>query len=455
MLTRREDIQLKLHVVTIEDLVPADDILRKIDRIIDFSFIYAAVSDLYSAIGRPSIDPVMLVKYLLLGYLEGIESERRIEQEIQRNYAYRWFLGLDIGERVPDHSTISQNRRRRFQGQDLFRRLFEQVLFQCMEQGLIEGKLILTDSTHIKANASKKSELRMTVERETAWYMDDLDRYETAERERLTGQIKPKRTHPQPQVRTEYVEKSISITDPEAGRLNRPGKPEGPHYLSHQSLDAKHGIIVDVAATPGNVTDGTPYLSRLAYMCEGLRLPIEAVGVDSAYDIGLVHQTLSEQNIEIYTPPNEEKPRYKSEFTKQDFQYDEVMDQFICPAGCRLSIRRIQRGDCTISREYKAKRSDCKDCSLQEKCLAPSQASRRIQVNIFEEAVRKNHEKDGTAEHKRVLDLRQIWCEGTFAAQKERHNLRRMFRRGLQAAEDHCLLSATAMNLKRMVKCLG
>ena len=452
MLTRRENMQLKLHSVTLEDLVPKDDILRKIDGVVDFSFIYAAVGDLYSTIGRPSIDPVVLVKYLLLGYLEGIESERRIEQEIQRNYAYRWFLGLDIGERVPDHSTISQNRRRRFQGQDLFRRLFEQVLFQCMEQGLVEGKLILTDSTHIKANASKKSELRVTVEHNTSQYMAELDRRASEERKRLEL---PKQERLRPALGPQYVEKTISVTDPEAGRLNRPGKPEGPHYLSHQSLDAKEGIIVDVAVTPGNMTDATPYLPRINHMCEHIGLPIEAVGVDSAYDIGLVHQTLSEQNIEIYTPPNEEKPRYKSEFTRADFQYDAATDQFICPAGQRLSVQRIQRGDCTISREYKAKRSACKACSLQEKCLAPSQTSRRIQVNIFEEAVRRNHEKDGTAEHKRVLDLRQIWCEGTFAAQKERHNLRRLFRRGLQAAEDHCLLSATAMNLKRMVKCLG
>jgi len=453
MLTRQESHQIKLHTVTIEDLVPADHFLRKLDRIIDFSFIYGEVQNLYSRTkGRPSIDPVVLVKYLLLGYLAGIESERQIEREVQVNMAYRWFLGIDIDGRVPDHSTISQNRRRRFRGRDLFRVLFERVLFQCIDQGLVEGKLILTDSTHVKAFASKRSEFGIMVEKEAAWYMDRLDQYEAFERKRLNM---PKQERRQTEPKSRYVKKTISTTDPEAGRLNRPGKPEGPHYLSHQSLDANHGIIVDVTVTPGNVTDATPYLDRITYMRRRIGLGIEAVGVDSAYDISLVHQELSDKNIEIYTPENHEKPRHKVAFTREDFQYDEAEDRFICPAGKELFPKCLQRSSCNLMREYRAKSSDCKKCLQKESCLAPSQKSRKIQVNIFEAAVRRNHEKDGMAEHKRVLDLRQIWCEGTFAAQKERHNLRRLFRRGLQAAEDHCLLSATAMNLKRMVKYLG
>jgi len=452
MLTRRAEPQIAWDVVTLDELVPADHLVRKVSALIDFSFIYDAVADLYSANGRPSVDPVMLVMYLLLGFLFGIESERRIEQELQVNVAFRWFLGLGLRERVPDHSTISQNRRRRFDGQNLFRQLFEHVLFQCLECGLVGGRLILTDSTHVKANASKHSLYRVTAEREAAWFTERLDTYETLERERL-DLPQPKRKESRPE--SQYVEKTISITDPDSGYLSRPGKPTGMHYLSHQSLDAKHGLIVDVAVTPGNVTDATPYLGRIEYMCKEIGLPIEAVGVDSAYDIGLVHQVLSEENIEIYTPENSEVPKHKVEFTREDFRYDEVTDEFICPASCCLTVRQVKRGDCVVSREYKANHRDCKVCQHRAKCLAPSQASRRVQVNIFEDAIRRNHKRDGTARHKQVLDLRQISCEGTFAAQKERHNLRRTFRRGLQAVEDHCLLSATAMNLKRMVKCLG
>ena len=166
MMTRNCGKQIKFHTLTIENLVPEDHFLRKLDRLVDFSFIYEETRDYYCHHnGRPSIDPVILVKYLLVGYPYGIESERRLKQEIEVNMAYRWFLGLDFDERVPDHSIISQNRRRRFGGENLFRRLFEHILHLCMEKGLVEGKLILTDSTHVKANASFKAILYISDER--------------------------------------------------------------------------------------------------------------------------------------------------------------------------------------------------------------------------------------------------------------------------------------------------
>ena len=251
------------------------------------------------------------------------------------------------------------------------------------------------------------------------------------------------------------VEKTVSATDSEAGRLYRPVKPEGIHYLDHQSIDAKNGIIVDVAVTLGNTTDATPYLDRITYMQEHIGLDIESLGVDSAYDVSLVHKELSEKGISIMTPPNDEEPRYKVTLKRTDFEYDQTRDAYICPCDKELTIRQLQRSENNITWEYRTDVKDCRDCPIRDKCLTDKQKYRRIQVNIFENAVRENHARDGTAEHKAVLDLRQIWCEGTFAVQKARHNLRYLFRRGLEAAEDHCLLSATAVNLRRMVKCLG
>ena len=252
MLTQHENMQIKMHCLTIEDLVPQDHFLRRLGATVEFSFIYDEVRELYcNNNGRPSIDPVVLVKYLLVGYLYGIESERRIEQEIQVNMAYRWFLGLDIDDRVPDHGTMSQNRRRRFNGENLYRKLFERVLAICIEKELVDGKLVLTDSTHVKANVSKKTECRILVEKEAAWYMERLDKYEALEREKLERQekIQPKKELRRKNDKPEYVEKTVSPTDMESGRLNRPGKPEGMHYLDHQSIDPKNGIIVDVAVT--------------------------------------------------------------------------------------------------------------------------------------------------------------------------------------------------------------
>lgn len=450
--------QLEWFCGTIEDLVPEEHLLRKINRIVDFTFIYDEVEGLYCANnGRPGIDPVMLVKYLLVGYLYGIESEREIERRIGTDMSYRWFLGLGVTGRVPDHSTISQNRRRRFNGEKLIRRLFERVLLVCMERGLVEGKLILTDSTHVKANAARRSEYTVQVEREAAWYMERLDRYEALERAELegAGRIGPKRLRYRKKAEPKPVEKRVSATDPESGFLKRPGKPEGMHYLDHQSIDAAHGVIVDVAVTPGNTTDATPYLDRIEHMQEHLGLPIAAVGADSAYDVSLVHQELADKGIRMCTPVNDETPAYKAELTKADFPYDAEHDVFICPMGVRLPLRNLQRLENNVCREYACRPKDCRGCPTRAQCLSPSQKSRRIKVNIFEDAVKRNHAADGSPEHKAVLDLRQIWCEGTFAAQKARHNLRRLFRRGLEAAEDHCLLSATALNLKRLVKCLG
>ncbi len=167
---------------------------------------------------------------MLIGFLYGIESERQLEQEIQVNMAYRWFLGLDLDERVhPDHSTISQNRRRRFSGKNLYRSLFVQVVRQCMDKRLVEGKLIVTDSTHMKANASRKSEQVIEVEYHASEYLVKLDDYEQAERSRLENARKipaknPTRSHKE---KSKIVSKRNSRNNPEAGFYKRKGKPEG------------------------------------------------------------------------------------------------------------------------------------------------------------------------------------------------------------------------------------
>ncbi len=456
MLTQRDNVQIKLHFITLEDLVPKDHFLRKLSQAVDFSFIYNEVRTLYCADnGRPSIDPVMLVKYLLVGYLYGIESERRIEQEIQVNMAYRWFLGLDIGERVPDHSTISQNRRRRFCGKDLFRRLFEHVLWLCMEKGIVDGSLILTDSTHVKASASFKTNTKMLVEREATDYMKRLDRYEAEERKRLeeSGAIKPKRTS-QPK-KPKLSEQTVNTTDPDAGMMRRPGKPEGMHYLSHQSVDAAHGIVVDVAVTPGNMNDSEPYLERVEYMKHHLGLDIKTACADGAYGTSLIYQAMSDMGIRLHTPKVTGGVNYKVEFHREDFKYDAEEDNFICPAGKKLRLRSLEREEYNICRTYRADRKDCRICPMLGRCVSDSHRSRTVRMNIFEETVRRQRAQDNTALHRHILNLRQVWCEGSFAAQKRSHNLRFLYRRGIEAARDHCLLSATALNLKRMVKCLG
>ena len=167
--------QRKMLCVTMETLMPEKHFLRDLDRLVDFSFVYDKVEGFYSHTGRRSVDPVVIVKMMLLGYLYGIDSERRLEQEVQVNIAYRWFLGLDLEDAVPDHSTFSQLRRRKFNDTSLFEEIFEYVVRLCMEKGLITGKLLLTDSTHVRANARNDLYETIAVEDEPSAYIKRLN----------------------------------------------------------------------------------------------------------------------------------------------------------------------------------------------------------------------------------------------------------------------------------------
>lgn len=294
-------MQLKLHMVTIEDLVPEGHFLRRLEQALDLSFVYEETVYLYSRkYGRPPIDPVVLVKYLLVGYLYGIPSERQIEQRIQTDVALRWYLGLDLFDRVPDHSTISQLRRRKPSFRKVFRRLFEEVVRQCVTKGLVSGRLAATDSTHVKANASRASEYLVEMPAEPGIYWERLDAYEEEGLEKLaqkTGKRRKKRTK-QIKKGSGRTKKRVSRTDPEAGHMKRPGKPEGPHYLSHQTLDTDHGIILGVTVTPGDVHDSAPYLSHLEQIHRNT-IHLQAAAADSAYDFPLAHRELEKLGIDF------------------------------------------------------------------------------------------------------------------------------------------------------------
>lgn len=222
MLTRDGGKQLKMTFLTPEELMPEKHFLRDLEQCVDFRFIYDVVEPLYAKIGQPSIDPVLLVKMLLLGYLYGIPSERKLEQEIRLNIAFRWFLGIDLDE--PVHSTISQLRRRKFGGTTLFQDIFDEIVRKCMAAGLVSGKLLLTDSTHILANAAKEKREVIEVPDTPSEYVKKLDR-EAVE----AGLLDEPVTYPE---KTKTVTKST--TDPESGLMNRPGKPNAFCYLNRQ-----------------------------------------------------------------------------------------------------------------------------------------------------------------------------------------------------------------------------
>ncbi len=212
-----------------------------------------------------------------------------------------------------------------------FRHLFEHILHLCLEKGLVDGKVILTDSTHVKANASFKANTKVLSQRETTDYTGRLDRYEAEERAGLesSGAIKPQRAGGEKK-ESPKVEKTVSTTDPDAGILRRLGKPEGMHYLDHQSVDAAHGIVVDVAVTPGNVNNSEPYLERIEYMKEHLGLDIQIAGADSAYGISMIYRAMEDMGVRLHTPGETGGATYKVELKREEFRYDAERDGFLC-----------------------------------------------------------------------------------------------------------------------------
>ena len=254
-------MQLKYHMVTIADLVPEEHLLRKVDALLDLSFVYGETAHLHSRkYSRPPLG-----KYLLVGFLYGIPSERQIGERCADSNAFRWYLGIDLDERVPDHSTISQLRRRKPAFRKEFRRLFERVAQQCIALGLASGRLVSTDSTHVKASASPASMHLAETPEGPCTYWERLYTYEEQAGEYLAkraGKQKKKRARMLKR-KPKHPHRWVNWTDPGAGWLTRANQPHRMHCLSHQTLDSDHGMILDVAVTAGDASSKTPYLEQM------------------------------------------------------------------------------------------------------------------------------------------------------------------------------------------------
>jgi transposase len=454
MLVKDNNFQAKLIVTTLEELMPQEHFLRDLSKTIDFSFIYKKVEHLYPQYGRPSVDPVVLIKMLLLGFLYGIDSERKIEKEVQVNIAFRWFLGINLDERIPDHSTISQTRRRKFKDSNIFEDIFAEVVKKCMEVGLVDGSLILTDSTHIKASASMKRKEIITVAVEPSEYVKKLnalcDEEDLNVRAEAVAQGKQKRgyaasTAPQ----TKTIEKST--TDPDCGVLSRPGKPGGFHYINHQSVDGKSGIITDVFITPGNVDDCVPFVGRIKHQLDKYGFPIHEVGMDKGYDYIEIHKEMHDLGIKTYTPLiNNDAKINTIVFPPSAFRYNYDDDSFTCPAQSKLVFASVNKSKRV--KIYAISQKICQKCPLKAKCMSGNQKRRVLSTSFHQHEANVQRANYGTPRYYEVQRLRRIYCEGNFALQKDNHNLRATKKRGNHNVTEHCLLSALALNIKRLVK---
>jgi transposase len=452
MLKNPTAYQHELEMVTLESLVPADHLVRKIDAAIDLNFIRAKVAHLYCPDnGRPAIDPVLLFKLLLLGYLFGIRSERQLIREVQVNVAYRWFLGLRLTDKVPDASTISQNRRRRFSDSAIYQEIFDEIVLQAMGRGMVGGKVLYSDSTHLKANANKNRCDLTEVAVNPVAYLDELDAAVDADRQ-AEGKRPLKRNQNKDGDGSGPTKKiKISRTDPESGYMVRDGKPKGFYYLDHRTVDAKHAIITDTHATPANVNDSQPYLARLDRQRERFNLNPDAVGLDAGYFTPTVCKGLEDRSI-AGVMGYRRLAHKEGYFYKRQYVYDTQNDTYTCPHHQVIPYKTTSRSG---YREYHSDPSQCASCPGRTRCTQSKKHIKVVARHVWEDAKERVDARRLTPAGKRIYIRRRETVERSFADAKQLHGHRYARLRGLKKVMEQCLLAAAAQNMKKIALLLA
>ena len=443
MLKKPAPEQTALEIVTLDSLVPKDHLLRKIDAVIDFSFIHDRVAGLYCADnGRPPLDPTLMFKALFIGYLFGVRSERQLAREIEVNVAYRWFLRMKLTDKVFDASTLSQNRRRRFNDSSVAQDIFDAIVEQAIGHGLVDGRVLYTDSTHLKANANKgKYDLEM-VAKSRADYWADHDLAIEAER-KLHDQKPLKDKQREPVVK----ETKVSRTDPEAGYMVRDGKPKGFFYLDHRTVDGRHAIITDTHVTPANVHDSIVYLERLDRQRQRFDFDVGAVGLDAGYATPGIARGLEERHIFGVTGYRNPMRPKAGMMRKSRFVHEPEADGYRCPQGQLLPYATTDRNG------YKHYRSDpaiCRECPLLTSCTSNTKAQRTITRHVWSDMRERNDAHRKTAWGKTIYKRRKETVERSFADAKQLHGHRYARFRGLMKVRWQCLLAAASQNIKKI-----
>lgn len=447
MLKKAEALQQEIELVSIGSLVPDNHLLRKVAGAVDFSFIRDRVKHLYCEDnGRPALDPVVLFKLLLLGYLYGVRSERQLMREVEVNVAYRWFLGLKLRDKVPDASTLSQNRRRRFSESRIYQEIFDEIVLLAINKGLASGTVLYTDSTHLKANANKNKFDLAEVQVKPQEYLAALEAA-IGEDRAAHGKKPLKPSDPEP----ESKQIKVSRTDKDSGYMVRDGKPKGFFYLDHRTVDGRHAIITDSHVTPANVHDSVPYLGRLDRQRERFGFSIRAVGIDAGYATAAITQGLEERS--IYGVIGYRTPTHREGyFYKREYRYDEKLDVYICPNGQLLSYRTTNREG---YRQYHSDPAQCANCPVRHKCTQSANATKVVTRHVWEASRERMDQHRLGRVGKRIYKRRKETVERSFADAKQLHGHRYARMRGLTRVQQQCLLAATAQNIKKIALLLN
>jgi len=452
MLKKVSDTQSKMEFVIIDDLVPDDHLLRKIYKVIDFSFILKRTAHLYcSDNGRPPIHPIIFFKMLFIGYLFGIRSERQLIKEIEVNVAYRWFLGYGLTDKIPHHSIFSQNRRRRFNDSTVFEEIFIDIVKLGIEYGLVDGKVLYSDSTHLKASANKGKFEVIQVEVTPQSYLNDLDESVNTDREAHGKKpFPPKDNRFKGGASPRMKEIKSSKTDPDSGYMTRDRKPQGFFYLDHRTVDHLVNFITDVHITAANVNDSTCYIDRLKVQQERFGFDVQAVGLDAGYDTANICKELVDMKI-MGVIGYRRLGGKKGFFRKRDFVYNADKDIYTCPRSKVLRYRTTNRKG---SKVYVSDSSDCKNCPLLVKCTESKNHQKIISRHVWEESKEIIHKNRLTFCGKELYKRRKETIERSFANAKQLHGYRYAKYRGIERVREQAYMTAVVQNIKKIVKYL-
>ena len=425
--------------------MPQDHLLRRIAALLDLSGVRQQLASYYSIMGRPSLDPELMIHMLLIGYLYGIRSERRLVEEVHLNLAYRWFCRLGLKGEVPERSSFSKTRHGRFRDSDALRLVFENVLQTCLRAGLVGGETFATDASVIEADARvmRRTEGKEppddwddpgNVTRPVREYLDTLDK---AAGIALTGE------RPSPP-------KALSLTDPSAALTSKGKSKIAFAYGTNYLIDTRAAIIVDVEASPARWTaEVAATRTMIDRTANRFGLTPRQLAADTAYGSGGNLAWLMERGIEPHIPVIDRAGQTKGMFTHRDFTFDRDHNRFICPGGKELAFTCARGNDILM---YRARQADCERCPLKPRCTVGS--FRALSVNVHEDVRRHVAGLSTTDAFRQSARLRRK-VEMLFAHLKRNLNFRRLRLRGMTGARDECVLAATAQNLRKLVKLIG
>lgn len=432
----RKNQQDELILMTMEQMVPEDHLLRKIEAAVDLSFINEKTRLLYSQDkGRNCIEPVVLFKIVMLQVLYGIKSMRATIKQCETDASFRWYLGIPFGQSVPHYSTFSQNYLRRYANSPIFEEIFATILKLAMKKKLVSGRDLFTDSTHIRANANSRK------------YTDQVEMVVKQRKEALEQEINGIREELGKEGfefsdESETKHTKVSTVDPQSGYYHRDEKEKGFMYLDHRTVDGLNNFIVDVHITAGNVHDSKPYLSRINYIQNQYGFSTENVGLDSGYYSWEIMEALEQMGIFsaiAYRRFNTNRD------DRKNFTYDPERDVYICPIGCELPMRNIDK----LGYKHYFDKKQCEGCPMLMSC-AGKNSRKEIRRHVKQEVYERARERRLSEQGKELYARRKTTVERSFADSKQNHGYRYATHRGLAKVQNYAWLSCAAQNLKKM-----